>query len=96
MMATTPNLGLYVIQPSELMTNVLDWVNQMSSTDSASNMMVLDAVIAALQSGKSNKIVESVDEPSGLNAGDEWDQILSEETPDFDYDTLSAWEGGDY
>ena len=74
-MAETPNYGLY-LTPEDDTTKVLDWVQNISGPGANSNMMRIDALIAALNAAKSNKIVESTDLPIGLLEGDEWDRLL--------------------
>ena len=55
-MAETPNYGLYVTEPSNTDTNLIDWVQQVNGTDSTSNMMKLDRALADIETNKQNKL----------------------------------------
>ena len=78
MMAETPNYGLYLTPEDDTTTRVLEWVQKFLGPSASSNMMQLDAIIAALEAAKANKVVESVIEPAGLAVGDEWDRVIEE------------------
>lgn len=78
-MAETPNYGLYLTPEDDLTTAVLVWVQKFLGPGSDSNMMQIDALIAALEAAKANKVVESATEPTGLSPGDEWDRVIEEE-----------------
>ena len=75
-MAETPNYGLYLTPEDDTTTRLLDWVQKLLGPSADSNMMQLDALIAAIEVAKANKIVESDTEPTGLSVGDEWDRLL--------------------
>lgn len=75
-MAETPNYNLYLTPEDDTTTRLLDWIQKFLGPSADSNMMQIDALIAALEAAKANKVVESVDEPTGLAPGDEWDKVL--------------------
>ncbi|MGM9608352.1 MAG: hypothetical protein ACI3XJ_12690 [Oscillospiraceae bacterium] len=75
-MAETPNYKLYLTPEDDTTTRLLDWVQKFLGPSADSNMMQLDAIIAALEAAKANKVVESAEEPTGLSSGDEWDRLL--------------------
>ena len=75
-MAETPNYGLYLTPEDDTTTKVLDWIQKFLGPGADSNTMKIDAIIAALESAKANKVVESSSQPSGLSVGDEWDRLL--------------------
>lgn len=56
-MAATPNLNLELLDPSLWQSTYFkDFLNALSGTDSTSNMMKLDAAIAALQAAKADLV----------------------------------------
>lgn len=75
-MAETPNYSLYLTPEDDTTTTVLAWIQNLMGPASRSNMMQLDAIIAALEAAKANKVIESAEEPTGLTPGDEWDRLL--------------------
>lgn len=79
-MAETENLGMYVVPYDDRTANLIDWMQKLMGTADTSNMMILDRVITALQNGKANHVIESVEEPAGLAPGDEWDCLIEEVT----------------
>ena len=79
-MAQTPNYGLYAVDPADLSSNVLDVLQATDGVSSTSNIMKIDALLKELSKTLSFRIVESADEPKGLEAGNEWDRVLEEVT----------------
>lgn len=56
-MSTTPNLGLALLDSSLWQSTYFkDFITELSGNSSTSNMMKLDAAIAALQSGKADLV----------------------------------------
>ncbi len=88
-MAETPNIGLYVVQPNETTTTVMEWVTKMGSSEDASNMMILDRHVAALKDEKADKVVQSEIEPDDVDTGDDWDQVLGDAVATY-YKTISV------
>lgn len=54
-MSKSPNLNLTLTAESESAKKFLQWRKEMAGTDSDSNLMILDTVIAELMANKADK-----------------------------------------
>lgn len=76
-MATTPNVGFDVLDPTDSSRLLIEFLQTHFGPDSTSTIMMLDQLIAELQQKEGFKVVESAEEPTDtLNIGDEWDKLL--------------------
>ena len=75
-MATTPNYGFDIVSPDDGSRMLIEWMQTTFGSDPTSTIMMLDKILHELSQKEGFKVVESVEQPTDLKLGDEWDKIL--------------------